>query len=332
MTIKSLKYISWIFLWLPLGVAPVAAHAAVAIQLADNGDTQKRFMSLDSVRNGTAHALPVASKSSSLHSDRAAMNQGFMLIDRGRAVPIPLQHALVVPVKDSLVTATSEPQVVRGVKLSGPVPVPAIPDSEEISDHAASPVLSLFNAEKNAPITSFRDALRGKGVVTPLASTSRHAWPVPANAQQKFSSGYGLRADPFTGKSEFHGGIDISAPTGTSVLASADGTITKTGHDAHYGKFIAIAHADGSVSQYGHLSMQSVHEGQQVRRGQIIGAVGATGRATGSHLDYRLSQNGTRIDPMSALTAPGTAAVAMAIAPEHPVMRPAMRSMSIVIR
>jgi murein DD-endopeptidase MepM/ murein hydrolase activator NlpD len=78
--------------------------------------------------------------------------------------------------------------------------------------------------------------------------------------------------------------------------------------------------------------MQSVHEGQQVRRGQIIGAVGASGRATGSHLDYRLSQNGTRINPMSALTAPGTAAVAMATVPERPAMRPATRSMSIIVR
>ena len=310
---------------------PVLASAAEVIQLADNSGAQKRFMSLDSVRNGTAQARGIVNKSSTLRSDRAALDNGFMLIDRGHAVPIPLQHALATPEKKSSTTVTSAPQVIRGVTQSGAAPLP--PDSEEMEQTAnADPVLSLFSGGKSAPIASFRDALRGKtGAISPLAA-GRHIWPIPADAQQKLSSGYGPRANPFGGKPEFHGGIDISAPIGTSVLATADGTITKTGTDARYGKFISIAHADGSESQYGHLSMQSVHEGQQVRRGQIIGAVGATGRATGSHLDYRLSMNGQRVDPMIVLSAPGATTVAMANTTARPTMRPAMKSMVISVR
>ena len=333
MTIKSTHSLKPFAVWLLLVAAPLAAQSAQVIQLADNSDAQKRFMSLDSERNGTAHALPVASKNSGLRSDNAALKQGFMLLDRGRSVPIPLQHTLAVPAKKSSDDVASQPQVSRGTTISGAAPAPITPDSEDISDNgAADPVLSLFNGGKSAPIASFRDALRGKGAVTPMA-VGHYAWPIPASAQQKLSSGYGPRANPFGGKSEFHGGIDISAPIGTSVLATADGTITKAGQDSHYGKFISIAHPDGSVSQYGHLSMQSVHEGQQVRRGQIIGAVGATGHATGSHLDFRISQNGTRIDPMTVLSAPGATTVAMATTSARPTMRPStVKSMMITVR
>ncbi len=308
---------------------PAAATAAEVIQLADNTGAQKRFMSLDSVRNGTSRVQVISNKNSALKSDRSAMNKGFMLLDRGRGGPIPLQHALLVPAKNSSSNVTSEPQVVRGITPSGTVP----PDSEEvISSINADPVLSLFNGNKSAPISSFRDALSGKGSTTPLAA-GRHAWPLPADAKQNFTSGYGMRADPFHGKPEFHGGIDIAAPVGTSVLASADGTITKAANDSRYGKFVAIAHADGSESHYGHLSMQTVHEGQQVRRGQVIGAVGSTGRSTGPHLDYRLSQNGQRVDPMSVLSAAGASAVTVAANTNtRPAMRPATKSMMITVR
>ena len=101
---------------------PVLASAAEVIQLADNSGAQKRFMSLDSVRNGTAQARGIVNKSSTLRSDRAALDNGFMLIDRGHAVPIPLQHALATPEKKSSTTVTSAPQVIRGVTQSGAAP------------------------------------------------------------------------------------------------------------------------------------------------------------------------------------------------------------------
>ena len=82
----------------------------------------------------------------------------------------------------------------------------------------------------------------------------------------------------------------------------------KVTSDPRYGKYITLAHADGTLSRYGHLNSQNVREGQRVRGGQVIGSVGSTGRSTGPHLDYRVSRNNTKFDPLSILTLPSQVA------------------------
>jgi len=309
---------------------PVVVHATEVIRLADSTDNQKRFMSLESERNGTARLGPKSVKVSGLHSDKGNMKSDFMLLDRSRAVPTPMQHSLIIPAKPSASRSNTETKVVHEMAPPASVKADVINDGESLMDsNQANPVLSLFNGGSNAPLSSFRDALLGKKTSepTPAMAIGGHMWPIPAGAEQKLTSGFGLRLNPFTGRGrEFHGGIDISAPTGTSVLASADGTITKTGADARYGKFIAITHNDGTQTHYGHLSVQAAHEGQRVQRGQTIGAVGATGRATGPHLDYRISSNGMQIDPMRVLSAPVTTTASGSTAPSR------TSRMSIVVR
>jgi murein DD-endopeptidase MepM/ murein hydrolase activator NlpD len=109
-------------------------------------------------------------------------------------------------------------------------------------------------------------------------------WPV----RGYLSSGYGRRNDPFTGRRIFHPGIDVSAPRGSEVTAPADGRVVAVGRRGAYGKAIIIDHGQDIVTRYGHLQDYNVRAGQPVRRGDVIGFVGSTGRSNGPHLHYEV--------------------------------------------
>lgn len=111
------------------------------------------------------------------------------------------------------------------------------------------------------------------------------------------SDSYGMRSDPFTGGRDFHPGMDISAPYGHKVVATADGTVEFSGRQVAYGKLVVIDHRFGLSTRYGHLQRIAVTNGQKVRKGDIIGYVGSTGRATGPHVHYEVRLNGQTLDP-----------------------------------
>lgn len=115
------------------------------------------------------------------------------------------------------------------------------------------------------------------------------------------SDGFGWRKDPFSGEREFHRGLDIVAPTGTPILAPADGLVTAAGRMSGYGKAIHLSHGAGLGSRFGHLSEILVKPGQRVRRGDVIGRIGSTGRSTGPHLHYEIFRAGRPVDPRSFL-------------------------------
>ena len=116
-----------------------------------------------------------------------------------------------------------------------------------------------------------------------LASTPS-IWPV----RGYLSAGFGNRLDPFTGQRDFHTGLDISAPVGTKVQAPADGVVVSAGQKGGYGNSIILDHGFGVVTRYGHLSGFNVRPGQRVKRGDVIGFVGDTGRSTAPHLHYEV--------------------------------------------
>ena len=111
------------------------------------------------------------------------------------------------------------------------------------------------------------------------------------------TSGFGTRVSPFTGERTAHAGIDIAAPVGTPIMAPADGVVIFTGAKAGFGNFIMIAHGYGVVTRYGHNNQNLVQPGQKVGRGEQIGTVGETGRATGPHLHYEVVINGKLENP-----------------------------------
>ncbi len=117
----------------------------------------------------------------------------------------------------------------------------------------------------------------------------------------RVTSLYGWRSDPFTGSREFHGGLDIGAPDGTAVHAARDGAVEETGSSDQLGKYVVVTHPGGYQTVYGHLSVINVTIGERVGTGAILGAVGHTGRATGSHLHFEVrTRAGTR-DPLQLI-------------------------------
>ncbi|MEO7188243.1 MAG: M23 family metallopeptidase [Sphingomicrobium sp.] len=114
-----------------------------------------------------------------------------------------------------------------------------------------------------------------------------------------FTSGYGVRSDPFQGRSAMHAGIDLSGPIGTPIYATADGLIIDAAYNSGgYGNLIKIDHGRGIETRYGHLSNIGVSAGQRVTRGQLIGRMGSTGRSTGSHLHYEVRIDGRPVNPV----------------------------------
>jgi murein DD-endopeptidase MepM/ murein hydrolase activator NlpD len=122
-------------------------------------------------------------------------------------------------------------------------------------------------------------------------------------ASVMMSSGFGYRADPFTGAAAMHAGLDFKGPVGTPILAAAKGKVVLAGFNGGYGNSVEIRHANGLVTRYAHLSGVHVRPGQMVERGVQIGRMGSTGRSTGSHLHFEVRLNGQAINPRKFLEA-----------------------------
>ena len=115
------------------------------------------------------------------------------------------------------------------------------------------------------------------------------------------TSVFGVRADPFEGTARMHAGLDMAAPHGTPVYATADGIVSRAGISNGYGNLIEIDHGKGIRTRYGHLSAILVGENQRVHRGDLIGRVGSTGRSTGNHLHYEVRLDDRAINPLPFL-------------------------------
>ena len=115
------------------------------------------------------------------------------------------------------------------------------------------------------------------------------------------TSAFGTRKDPFTGEPDFHAGIDLSANRGTPIKATADGTVRSAAYQGNYGNAVVLDHGFGLATRYGHMSGFRVRAGQKVRRGEVIGYVGSTGRATSAHLHYEILHNDQPINPFRLL-------------------------------
>jgi murein DD-endopeptidase MepM/ murein hydrolase activator NlpD len=130
-----------------------------------------------------------------------------------------------------------------------------------------------------------------------LAAATPSIWPVTGG----LSSSYGSRRDPFTGSAEFHSGLDISAERGQPVLATGDGTVLTARWSGNFGNLVVVDHGYGIGTRYGHLSRFAVSEGQTIRKGEVVGFVGSTGRSTSPHVHYELLLNGAPTNPLRLL-------------------------------
>ena len=129
------------------------------------------------------------------------------------------------------------------------------------------------------------------------AARSPNLWPV----EGRITSGFGERIDPFNGEGAFHSGVDISTAYGTPVIAAGDGVIVFADYMSGYGRLIELDHGNSISTRYGHLSGFAVSAGQAVKRGQVIGYVGSSGRVTSPHLHYEVRIGDTPVNPYKYL-------------------------------
>lgn len=132
-------------------------------------------------------------------------------------------------------------------------------------------------------------------------------WPV-SHPDLRISSTFGPRRDPYTGRTRNHNGVDLVAPRRTRVVATAPGRVSFSGRQRGYGNIVIIDHGAGMQTAYAHLHARRVRTGSRVRRGSLVGLIGATGNATRPHLHYEVRRHGSPIDPMPFLQ--GTARLA----------------------
>ncbi len=135
-----------------------------------------------------------------------------------------------------------------------------------------------------------------------LDSLQNGAIAIPSDKPVKtgaFTSGYGVRSDPFQGRAAMHAGIDLSGPVGTPIYATADGTVAAAGWSSGgYGNLVKIDHGRGIETRYAHLASIAIQPGQHITRGQMIGSMGSTGRSTGSHLHYEVRIDDRAVNPI----------------------------------
>ena len=124
--------------------------------------------------------------------------------------------------------------------------------------------------------------------------------PISNKDLKHIPSGYGWRTDPIYKTAEFHPGLDFTANTGTKIYATGDGVVAEANANAQgYGNHVIINHGFGYQTLYGHMSRMAVRPGQKIKRGELIGYVGSTGRSTGPHVHYEVIKNGEKINPIN---------------------------------
>jgi murein DD-endopeptidase MepM/ murein hydrolase activator NlpD len=188
--------------------------------------------------------------------------------------------------------------------LPGPLPLPAGPDGATAAlrrpapgDGGPAPRLYLARPGPAAPPAP------GSALSPPApdpGGSLRLSHPV---AGAPTSSPFGLRSDPFTGHPAHHAGLDLAAPEGTPVEASAPGVVVQAGWRPGYGLAVELDHGRGVTTLYAHASEILVSPGQSVARGEPVARVGDTGRSTGPHLHFEVRTRGTPVDPRRALSA-----------------------------
>ena len=167
--------------------------------------------------------------------------------------------------------------------------------SDQIAEQSRKEAAAAAAAKKKNSAASSSTTTTTSSGATRYSGT--FTWPLPGYTNA--SSAYGWRTHPIFGTRKFHKGEDIPAPTGTSIVAAASGTVTTAGWVSGYGNYTVINHGGGVMTAYGHQSAIYVSVGQTVTAGQSIGAVGSTGNSTGPHLHFEVYVNGSTQNPMS---------------------------------
>ncbi|HLZ66425.1 MAG TPA: peptidoglycan DD-metalloendopeptidase family protein [Aliidongia sp.] len=213
------------------------------------------------------------------------------------------------PVQRAEVTSKLEAEPAGGATVA------AAADSEEEPTGKVVPADNGFSIEKLLAQLGVRQAAVGgpyvavgssKSAQLPDEQVAKLMKTLPLTApldKYNFESPFGVRHDPFNGRSAMHTGVDLSGPYKTPVMSTAPGTVVFAGYSTGYGKLVEIDHGNGIHTKYGHLNRILVNVGQKVGKHNPIGLLGSTGRSTGPHVHYEVVVNGTPQDPEKFLEA-----------------------------
>jgi murein DD-endopeptidase MepM/ murein hydrolase activator NlpD len=189
-------------------------------------------------------------------------------------------------------------KVMKGAASVNAVPVP-VDSSSTFTDEAYTESFDQLASLRNTALSGRLTHVFAAGL-SPLSGNewlnmadAPSLWPVVG----PITSSFGERQDPFNGEGAFHAGIDISTSFGEAVRAAADGVVLTAGLASGYGREVVIDHGHGVQTLYGHLSGFAVSAGEEIKRGQVIGYVGTSGRSTGPHLHYEVRIRNTPVNP-----------------------------------
>jgi murein DD-endopeptidase MepM/ murein hydrolase activator NlpD len=160
----------------------------------------------------------------------------------------------------------------------------------------AQPSADLMVQEINLRTASLTELLEAMDSRADQVARTPSSWPVE-HRKLRITSNYGRRVDPFDHHMAHHAGIDLAAPFGTPVVATARGKVVEAGYSGHYGNLVKVDHGNGIETLYAHLNRCRAKEGDLVEPGDVIGDLGRTGRATGPHVHYEVRENGKAVNP-----------------------------------
>src|SRR5487761_106104 len=273
-----------------LRIPKYSLHAVLALSLMG-------VVTLTALANSYARMLLKVSNYNDLRADRQALRTKYTIL---QSVVNPTNAQL-----SSLESLASEIATSYGIGSHTRMPpsrmtlAAVLPDAAQMgSRYGAS--LYTFNMIEQSSSNPGRNSILPGLLSNPLVRSSSipSIWPVRGEVTDAF----GERIDPISGEEAFHPGMDIAAPSGTSVRAAADGIVVQAGRgETGYGNEILIDHGSGLTTRYGHLRKVFVVEGQEVKQGQVIGSIGMTGRTTGPHLHYEVLVHETPVNPAKFL-------------------------------
>jgi murein DD-endopeptidase MepM/ murein hydrolase activator NlpD len=253
---------------------------------------ERRASLVDPITTGSLAASLFSDTESGLGKETAADKADKLFVAINRSLR-DIDTAQVKQVQALTLTARDGADRIQAALASaGDTIVPAADTAEGGPFIAAdsAEAMSSFNAqvqELDSELGRFRQAKK-QARQFPLAS------PAPG---ADITSTFGARRDPLLGTAAFHSGMDFRGSTGDPIHATAAGKVISAGLRGGYGNMVEIEHADGLSTRYGHMSRIDVAEGQSVAAGDVIGAVGSTGRSTGPHIHYEVRRNGDALNP-----------------------------------
>lgn len=245
---------------------------------------------------GSPYERVLRQQNSDLKEDLGELNERLKAIDQQMASLEKRDNEVyrsifeAQPIPDSL-------RVLQAEKAQEIAKVESLPEGQLI--HAIDTTINKLKARIAAQRKSYEEVIKLVANKEQLLASTPAIQPVSDKDLNRIASGFGYRIDPVYKTIKLHAGLDFAAPQGTPIYATADGTISVAGFsEGGYGNHAVINHGYGYETLYGHMLKVKARAGQHIKRGEIIGYVGSTGKSTGPHCHYEVHKNGQKLDPV----------------------------------